>query len=91
MNKTELIEKLADQVEDYSKIEIKRILDALINIIKNTLKKGDKVCIVGFGTFSVKIRKSRQGVNPQTGKKIKIPDIRVAKFTTGSALKRDMR
>lgn len=91
MNKRELIEQLFKEADGCSKLEAENYLNSLINIIKLNLKKGNKVTIAGFGTFSTKVRKARSGVDPQTGKKIKIPKIRVAKFTTGSALKRAVK
>ncbi|MCH7758769.1 HU family DNA-binding protein [Patescibacteria group bacterium] len=91
MNKKELIEKLYIQIGNGSKIETERILNTLIKIIKDNLKNGHKVSIASFGTFSIKIRKARKGVNPQTGKRIKIPAMKVVKFTVGSALKRAVK
>lgn len=91
MNKKELIEKLYIQVGNCSKIETEKILNTLIKIIKDNLKNGHKVSISGFGTFSTKIRKARKGVNPQTGKMIKIPAMKVVKFKVGSALKREVK
>ncbi|MDA2922066.1 HU family DNA-binding protein [Patescibacteria group bacterium AH-259-L07] len=91
MNKRELIEELYKKAGACSKIEAENYLNSLVTIIKSNLKKGDKVTIAGFGTFSTKVRKARSGVDPQTGKKIKIPKVRVAKFTTGSALKRAVK
>lgn len=91
MNKRGLIEKIYIKAENCSKLEAEKTLNAFVDIVKTALKKGEKVNIAGFGSFSVKIRKARKGVNPQTGKKIKIPAVRVAKFTTGSALKRAVK
>lgn len=91
MNKKELIEELYTKIECCSKLETEKFLNSFVDIVKNVLKKGDKVTIAGFGTFSTKIRKARKGVHPQTGKRIKIPKIKVAKFTTGSALKRAVK
>lgn len=91
MNKRELIEQLYTQTDGCSKLEAEKYLNSFINIITSQLKKDNKVIIAGFGTFRTKVRKSRQGVNPQTRKKIKIPKIRVAKFITGSALKRAIK
>ncbi len=91
MNKKELIEKMYKKADADSKAETKRILDAFIDTVESTLKKGDKVSISGFGTFQAKKRKARTGVNPQTGEKMQIPAVRVAKFKAGSGLKRAVR
>ncbi|MDA2935780.1 HU family DNA-binding protein [Patescibacteria group bacterium AH-259-L05] len=91
MNKRELIEELYKKADGCSKLEAENYLNFLVNIIKSNLKKGDKVTIAGFGTFRTLVRKARSGVDPQTGKKIKIPKVRVAKFVTGSALKRAVK
>lgn len=63
------------------------ILDAIIDGITKDLKKGNKVTITGFGTFSVRKRNARTGINPRTGKPIKIPAMKVPKFSAGKALK----
>lgn len=91
MNKRELIEKLYEKVDGCSKLEAENYVNTFVDIVKKTLKKGGKVTIAGFGTFSTKVRKARTGVDPQTGKKIKIPKLRIAKFVTGSALKRAVK
>jgi len=66
-------------------------LDAVIEGITKALKKGDRVTLVGFGTFSVSKRKARTGRNPQTGKSIKIAARKVAKFKAGSELKKAVK
>ena len=86
MNKTELIDFIADEA-DLSKASAGRALDAMIDGVTNTLKTGDTVTIVGFGTFAVGARAARTGRNPQTGATIKIPARNVVKFTVGKALK----
>ncbi len=91
MNKKELIEKMYQKSDADSKAATKRVLDAFVETVQETLKKGDKVSISGFGTFRAKKRKSRTGVNPQTGEKMQIPAVRVAKFKAGSGLKRAVR
>lgn len=88
MNKKELIEALTQKGKCCSKAEASRYLDVLVEIIKTTLKGGGKVVIAGFGTFSVKKRAARAGVNPQTGEKIQIPAMRVPKFKAGQDFKR---
>lgn len=86
MNKTELIEHIANKA-DISKAAATRALEALIGGVKTTLKKGDSVSIVGFGTFAVTKRASRSGRNPRTGATIKIKSAKVPKFRPGKALK----
>lgn len=86
MNKTELVEHIAANA-DISKAAAARALDATIEAIKGTLKKGDSVAVVGFGTFEVSKRAARKGRNPQTGAEIKIKAAKVPKFRAGKALK----
>lgn len=86
MNKTELIEAIAESA-DLPKAAATRALDAVIDNITGTLKKGEQVVLVGFGTFSVKDRAARTGRNPQTGAEIQIPAARVPSFKAGKALK----
>jgi DNA-binding protein HU-beta len=88
MNKQELIEALVKKAKSLSKAEASRHLDAFIDVVKNVLKAGKKVSIAGFGTFSVSKRKARTGINPQTGKKIQIPAMKVPKFKAGKGLKK---
>ncbi|MBU4369538.1 HU family DNA-binding protein [Patescibacteria group bacterium] len=88
MNKKELIEALTKKSKVCSKAETIRCLDSFVEIIKTTLKKGEKVVIAGFGTFSVKKREARTGVNPQTGAKIQIPAMKVPKFKAGQDFKK---
>ncbi len=85
MNKTELIEKIANG-SGLSKANSKKALNATIEAIKGALVKGDKIALVGFGTFSVNNRPARQGVNPRTKQKIKIAAKKVAKFKGGADL-----
>ena len=85
MNKKELIESIASAA-DISKASAEKALNGTLTAIAETLKKGDKVTLVGFGTFSVSKREARQGRNPQTGATIKIPAKNVAKFKAGSKL-----
>ena len=85
MNKAELIESIANGAK-ISKADASRALDATIDSISKTLKKGDKVSLVGFGTFAVTKRAARTGRNPQTGKAIQIKAKKVAKFKAGSEL-----
>jgi len=85
MNKAELIEAIATDSK-LSKADAGRALDATILAITKSLKKGDKVSLVGFGTFGVAKRAARNGRNPQTGKTIKIAAKKVAKFKAGTDL-----
>ncbi len=86
MNKSELIDAIASGA-DISKASAGRALDAMLDSITETLRKGDQVALVGFGTFSVKDRAARTGRNPQTGKTIEIPAARVPGFKAGKGLK----
>jgi DNA-binding protein HU-beta len=90
MTKAELVEKIANDAE-LSKASAGKALDALIETIRVTLKKGDKVTIVGFGTFSVSKRAARKGRNPRTGEEIKIKASKTPKFTAGKALKEGIK
>ncbi len=86
MNKGDLIAAIAKDA-DITKSEAAAAVDSLVNHIEKSLKKGDKVTLVGFGSFSVSRRAGRTGRNPKTGAPIKIPAKKVAKFTPGKALK----
>lgn len=86
MTKVELIDKVASGA-GVSKAVAGKVLDTIIESVKNTLKKGNKVTLVGFGTFSIAKRKARKGHNPQTGEAIKIAARKVPKFTAGKTLK----
>ncbi len=86
MTKAELVEKMAKD-SDISKAAAGKALDSMIDGVKKTLKKGNKVSLVGFGTFSISKRKARTGRNPQTGATIKIAARKVPKFSAGKAFK----
>jgi DNA-binding protein HU-beta len=86
MNKAELIEAVASGA-DLSKADAGRAVDALVEAVTKSLKKGQQVSVVGFGTFSVKHRAARTGRNPRTGESIKIPASNVPGFKAGKALK----
>ena len=86
MNKSELVDAIASGA-DISKASAGRALDSMVETITESLKKGDPVALVGFGTFSVKDRAARQGRNPQTGATIQIPAARVPGFKAGKGLK----
>ncbi|MCR4604062.1 MAG: HU family DNA-binding protein [Prevotella sp.] len=85
MNKTELVEKIAAGA-GITKIEAKKALDAAVSAVKEALVAGDKVALVGFGTFSVNERPAREGINPSTKAKIQIAAKKVAKFKAGAEL-----
>ena len=86
MTKAELVEQMAKDAK-ISKAAAGKALNGAINAITKALKKGDSDTLVGFGTFSVSRRKARKGRNPQTGKEIKIPARKVAKFKAGAGLR----
>lgn len=86
MNKGDLIAAMADEAK-ISKAEAQAALDAFVSNVKKGLKKGKKITLVGFGTFSVSKRAARTGRNPRTGKAIKIAAKKVARFAPGKALK----
>ena len=86
MNKSELIERISDDA-DISKADAGRALEAALQAIAGSLKDGEPVSLVGFGTFSVRERGARTGRNPQTGESIQISASRVPGFKAGKALK----
>ncbi len=85
MNKAQLIDAMAAGA-GLTKVEAKKALDAFIGATTEALKGGDRVTLIGFGTFSVTERSARTGRNPQTGKEIQIPAKKVVKFKAGSDL-----
>ena len=85
MNKAELIDAIAADA-GLSKADAKRALDGFVNATTGALKKGDRISLVGFGSFSVSKRAARTGRNPQTGKEIKIAAKNVVRFKAGSDL-----
>ncbi len=86
MNKGQLVEAISRDA-GITKTQAQNALDAFVKNVQRSLKNGDKVTIVGFGTFSASTRAARMGRNPQTGQPIHIPARRVAKFSAGKALK----
>lgn len=86
MNKTELVNEIA-QKTDLSKAAINKILDALVEVVAEALKKEDPVSLVGFGTFYVGNRSERSGRNPRTGEPIKIAAAKTPRFRAGKTLK----
>ena len=86
MNKTELVAALAEQA-GVSKKDAEKVLKAFTDVVTDELKKGEKVQLVGFGTFEVSERAAREGRNPATKQPIKIPASKAPKFKAGKALK----
>ena len=86
MNKSELIEHIAQQAE-ISKLAAERAVDAMVGAVKSSLRKGQMVTLVGFGTFYAGKRAARTGRNPRTGAELTIAAARVPKFRAGKALK----
>ena len=83
MNKTDLVEKIAGGA-GLSKVDAKKALEATIVALKDALAAGDKVALIGFGTFSISERTAREGINPSTKEKITIPAKKIVKFKAGS-------
>ena len=86
MNKTELVAAMAEQTQ-LSKKDAEAALKAFIDVVSEEMKKGEKVQLVGFGTFEVSERAAREGRNPQTGETMKIAASKAPKFKAGKALK----
>ena len=86
MTKAELIDKISSGVK-ISKTDAAKALDSTLNSIKGALKKGQKITLVGFGTFKVSNRKARKGRNPRTGEVITIKAAKVPRFSAGKSLK----
>ena len=85
MNKTELVQAIAEKA-NLTKVQAKAALDATLEAVGGALKKGDKVALIGFGTFQVIKKDAREGINPATKAKIKIPAKKVVKFKAGADL-----
>jgi len=87
MNKASIVEKIAQET-GVNKKRAEDMMNSLVDIVINELKKGGEVSITGFGTFETMVRYARGGVNPQNpSQRIRIPEVRVAKFRTGKRLK----
>ncbi len=86
MNKSDLVDAIATSA-DISKAAAARALDGMLEAVKKSLKKGEEVSLVGFGSFSVEKRAARKGRNPQTGEEITIKAAKVPKFRAGKGLK----
>ena len=90
MTKAELIASIGKEAK-ISKASAEKGINSFTSAVTKALKKGDKLTLTGFGTFSVAKRRARTGRNPQTGKEIKIPATRVAKFKAGNLLKKAVK
>mgnify|MGYP001568769916 FL=1 len=90
MTKGEIVDAIAGAA-DITKVAAEKAVNAFTETVTKSLKKGDTVSLVGFGTFSVSKRKARKGRNPQTGKEINIPAAKVPKFKAGKNLKDAVR
>jgi DNA-binding protein HU-beta len=86
MTKADIVEKIAKDA-DISKAAADKALNSFMDVVKKALKKGDKVALVGFGTFAISKRAARKGRNPRTGETIKIKAAKVPKFTAGKGFK----
>ncbi|WP_159522655.1 HU family DNA-binding protein [Sunxiuqinia indica] len=85
MNKAQLIDAIAEKA-DLTKADAKKALDAFVESTTDALKNGDRVALIGFGSFSVATRSARTGRNPQSGAPIEIPEKKVVKFKPGAEL-----
>lgn len=90
MNKAKLIETLAEKA-NVSKKQAEDLLDALIQTTMDTIKTGGEVTLTGFGTFSARVRKGREGINPRTKQNITVPPTKVVKFKAGKVLKETLK
>jgi DNA-binding protein HU-beta len=86
LNKTELVSQVA-ATAGMTKKDVEKVVNAFFETVEGALKAGDKVQLIGFGTFEVRDRQARKGRNPQTGEEISIPATRVPAFKAGKALK----
>jgi DNA-binding protein HU-beta len=85
MNKTELINAIAEN-SGLSKVDSKKAIEAFIKSVTNEIKAGEKVTLIGFGTFSVTLKAARKGINPRTKEVIDIPAKKTVRFKAGSGL-----
>jgi DNA-binding protein HU-beta len=85
MNKAELIDAMAAE-GGLTKVDAKKALEAFVKVTADALASGDKIALIGFGSFSIATRAARTGRNPQTGKELKIPAKKVVKFKAGAEL-----
>ncbi|MBC8077721.1 MAG: HU family DNA-binding protein [Chloroflexales bacterium] len=90
MQKTDFIKAVAERTE-ISQKDTKKVIDAALEVISETLGKGERVTLTGFGTFEVRSRQAREGVNPQTRQKISIPATKTPGFSASSTLKESVK
>ena len=90
MTKSEFVDQVASE-SGLSKSDAGKAVDAFIEVVEETLKRGGEINFTGFGKFSVADRGARQGVNPQTGERIQIPASKVPRFSAGSGLKKAVK
>ena len=90
MNKAQLIDAMASEA-DLTKADAKKALDAFVNATSSSLKKGERISLVGFGSFSISNRAARTGRNPKTGAEMQIPAKKVVKFKAGSELSESVK
>ncbi len=90
MTKSEFVDQVASQ-SGLSKGDATKAVDAVLDVIESTLRRGGEIAFTGFGKFTVADRGARQGVNPQTGERIQIAASRVPRFSAGSALKKAVK
>lgn len=90
MSKVELIEKIVSSVSNVSKKDVEKVVDAFIDTLKVTLKKGDDVKFIGFGSFLPKTKKAHKGVNPATGATINIPASKTVSFKISKKFKEEL-
>lgn len=90
MTQQKLIETLSEKT-GYSQKETRKFIDAMVGVITDSVRKGEKVAITGFGTFDLGKRASRRGRNPQTGEIIHIPEMKMPRFRAGKSLKESVR
>ena len=90
MNKVELIEEIAKGVNNVSKKDVETVVDAFICTIKDTLKDGEEVKFIGFGSFLPKTKKAHKGVNPSTGETINIPASKTVSFKVSKKFKEEL-
>ena len=90
MNKSELINSLSEETS-FNKRDISLVLDRFVNIVQRELKKGSKVSLSNFGTFSLSHRPERRGINPSTKERISLPAVNVPKFKAGKNLRESVR
>lgn len=90
MNKAELIESITKATK-LTKVDAEAVINTALDSIKKSVKKGEDVTLIGFGTFTSSKRKARMGRNPQTGKELKIPAMKVPKFRPGREFKQALR